>query len=263
MATFQKVERQRLSEQVAAAIEEAIISGTYPVGSRLPSEQSLADQFAVSRNVVREATKMLKERGLIDILSGSGLYVARPNPEATSNALGRYLWLLGAQAPVKSLYEVRRVLEGANVDLAARKAEGHDLEAMEACLERLERHAGSIEQWVEADLDFHLCVAAATQNPLFRMLLEPLVDQLRGVIAEGYVTPDATAVGLEAHRDIYQHIRAGRADEAYRAMMDHLHDSEERVQSFLAGRARDGSSVAGTTDHRPVRRGARGAPAPA
>jgi GntR family transcriptional repressor for pyruvate dehydrogenase complex len=226
-----------LSEKVAGAIEEAIVSGTYPVGSRLPSEQALADQFAVSRNVVREAFKMLMERGLLDILSGSGAYVSRPNSEATSNALGRYLRLMGSQMPVGSLYEVRRVLEGSNVRLASQRADQQGLETMETCLARMERHEGSIERWVEADLDFHLAIAAATHNPLFRMLLEPLVDQLRGVIAEGYLTEGATTTGREAHQGIYRYISERRPDDAYRAMMEHLHDSEARVESFLAKRS--------------------------
>lgn len=237
MATFQRVERQRLSEKVAAAIEDAILSGTYPVGSRLPSEQALADQFAVSRNVVREAFKTLMERGLLDILSGSGAYVSQPNSEATSNALGRYFRLTGSQMPVGALYEVRRVLEGSNVRLASQRADQQGLETMETCLARMAWHEGSIERWVEADLDFHLAIAAATRNPLFRMLLEPLVDQLRGVIAEGYLTEGATTTGCEAHQGIYRSISERRPDDAYSAMIQHLHDSEARVESFLAKRS--------------------------
>src|SRR5436190_7356616 len=114
MKTFEKVERKRLPEQVAGEIEEAIIGGTFGVGSQLPSEQNLADQFGVSRNVVREAFKFLKERGLIEIHNGSGAYVCQPSGEATSNALGRYIRLLGAESSISALYEARRTLESAN-----------------------------------------------------------------------------------------------------------------------------------------------------
>src|SRR3954447_11094963 len=110
MKTFNKISRKRLPDMVAGEIEEAIIDGTFAIGTQLPSEQQLATQFGVSRNVVREAFKFLKERGLIEILNGSGAYVSQPSSEATSNALGRYIRLLGAQSSIAALYEARRVL---------------------------------------------------------------------------------------------------------------------------------------------------------
>src|SRR5690349_10707602 len=117
MKTFKKIERRPLSERVASEIEESIITGTFRVGSQLPSEQRLADQFGVSRNVVREAFKVLRERGLIEIQNGSGAYVRRPDSGITSDALGRYIRLMGAETSIEALYETRRILEGATARL--------------------------------------------------------------------------------------------------------------------------------------------------
>ena len=72
MPHFEKVAKPRLSQLVANQLEEAIISGAFDIGARLPSEQTLANQFGISRNVVREAFKILQERALIEIVSGSG-----------------------------------------------------------------------------------------------------------------------------------------------------------------------------------------------
>src|SRR4051794_40347620 len=144
MKTFQKIERKRLPELVANQIEEAIIAAEHPVGSQLPSEQQLANQFGVSRNVVREAFKFLKERGLISIVNGSGAYVSQPSTEPTSSALGRYIRLLGAHESIEMLYEARRLLEGTNARLAALRADSRDLQTLAACLQRMQEHAGSI-----------------------------------------------------------------------------------------------------------------------
>src|SRR4051794_16158591 len=206
MKTFQKIERKRLPELVANQIEEAIIAGEYPVSSQLPSEQQLANQFGVSRNVVREAFKFLKERGLISIMNGSGAYVSRPSSEQTSSALGRYMRLLGAHDSIEMLYEARHLLEGANVRLAALRADANDLQTLSECLQRMREHAGSIERWSEADLDFHLAIAKATHNPFLAVLLEPFVDQLRGVIAEGYLVPGAVERGLQAHIKLFNYL---------------------------------------------------------
>src|SRR5260221_37536 len=116
MGFFKRVAQIRLPELVASQIEEAIINGTFGIGTQLPSEQQLAEDFGVSRNVVREAFKFLKERGLIDILNGSGAYVCQPSSEATSNALGRYIRLIGAHSAIDSLYEARRTSAGKKIE---------------------------------------------------------------------------------------------------------------------------------------------------
>lgn len=228
---FTKLPRKPLPEVVASEIEEAIITGIFAVGNQLPSEQQLADQFGVSRNVVREAYKFLKERGLIEILNGSGAYVLRPSPAATSDALGRYIRLLGAYQSITALYEARRLLEGSNVRLAAERGDAQDHQYLDECLQRMEEHAGLIERWSEADLDFHLGIAKATHNPFLRLLLEPLVDQLRGVIAEGYIVPGAVERGLEAHRNLYQLIKNRDGEGAYMVIIEHLRDSESRIEA--------------------------------
>jgi len=229
--SFQKIERLRLSEQVANTIEEAILSGSFGIGSNLPSEQRLADQFGVSRNVVREALKFLQERGLIRILNGSGAFVAPPDAGITSSALGRYLRLTGAYSSIQNLYEARRTIEGTNARLAAERADEQDLEILADCIRRMQEHAGSIEKWSQADLEFHLAVAKATHNPFMGILLEPLVDPLRGVIAEGYRVPGATDKGLEAHIRLYECIKNRDSEGAYQAIMEHLHDSEARIKN--------------------------------
>jgi GntR family transcriptional repressor for pyruvate dehydrogenase complex len=96
----------------------------------------------------------------------------------------------------------------------------------------MRQHAGSIEKWTEADLDFHLAIAKATHNPFFSVLLEPLVNQLRRVIAEGYLVPGAVGTGLEAHTRLYECIKNRDPEGAYNAIMDHLHDSEVRVKTY-------------------------------
>jgi DNA-binding FadR family transcriptional regulator len=234
MKSFPRVERRRLSETVAGQLEEAILSGDFQTGHRLPAEQALADQFGVSRNVVREAFKMLQERGLIEVLNGSGAYVARPNTLATSNALARYLRLLGANSSVKALYEVRKIIEGSNARLAAERADADDLARMAVCLDQMQSNMDSIERWSAADLDFHQAVAQATHNPFLSAILQPLVEQLRGMIAEGYLVPGAVQTGLEAHQRLYGCIAEHDPEAALQAMLDHLQDSEMRVETVLA-----------------------------
>ena len=231
---FKKVERQRLSQSVAGELEEAILAGRFEIGSRLPSEQALADQFGVSRNVIREALKMVQTHGLVNILNGAGVFVAQPNTGTTRAALGRYLRLAGLDSSLGSLYETRKIIEGANARLAAERAQEQDLAALATCLERMNASTASMDQWTEADLDFHLGIAHAAHNPFLSMILEPLVGQLHDVIAEGYRVPGAVQTGSKGHQRIFKGIVEHDADAAEHAMLHHLQDSQNRILSLVA-----------------------------
>jgi DNA-binding FadR family transcriptional regulator len=232
MKQFSKIHSKRLPELVADKIEAAIVAGDFEVDSQLPSELQLASQFDVSRNVIREAFKYLQERGLIAIVNGSGAYVSRPSAAPASSALGRYIRLLGAHESIEALYEARRILEGENARLAALRARSEDIALLEDCLRRMSEGADHIATWSQADLDFHLAIAEATHNPFLRVLLEPLVDQLRGVMAEGYLVPGAVERGFAAHVRLMEAIKAQDAEAAYQAIMDHLSDSEARLENI-------------------------------
>ena len=66
---------RKLYQQVASTLASAVADGQYSVGSRLPSERDLADEFGVSRPTVREAMIALEIRGIVEIRQGSGVYV--------------------------------------------------------------------------------------------------------------------------------------------------------------------------------------------
>ena len=81
------VKRQTLAEQVAEAIEESILAGEWAGGDVLPTEPELSLQFDVSRAVIRDATKMLSAKGLVDVRHGRGVFVTESQSQAFGEAL--------------------------------------------------------------------------------------------------------------------------------------------------------------------------------
>lgn len=65
-----------LHTQLQQQIRELILSGEYPVGSRLPSENQLQQHLSVSRNTVRQALNSIESEGLIERIPGKGTFVA-------------------------------------------------------------------------------------------------------------------------------------------------------------------------------------------
>src|SRR5215831_170236 len=116
---------RKLRDEIADRIAEAIIAGHYPTGEYLPNEQQLAQRFGVSRTVIREATRTLGARGLVDVQQGRGVLVTRGQTEAVSVILDTEL--RRERGTLTHLVEVRRMLETAVVALAAERATDQDL----------------------------------------------------------------------------------------------------------------------------------------
>ncbi len=77
----EQVKKQTLSDQLAERVQTAILAGEFAPGDSLPTEPELAEQFGVSRAVVRDATRLLMARGLVDVQHGKGVFITDPeNP---------------------------------------------------------------------------------------------------------------------------------------------------------------------------------------
>ena len=76
-----------MAEQMAGSIQELILGGDLQSGVALPTEPELADQFGVSRAVVRDATRILMARGLVEVRHGRGVFVTPPNNDSFGEAL--------------------------------------------------------------------------------------------------------------------------------------------------------------------------------
>ena len=223
------VSRRRLYQQIADDIERLILNGTFEAGTRLPSEQELSEHYGVSRNVIREALKSLKGVGLVSIRTGSGTYVRRPSMEQVTDALTRYVKHRLDEFSIRDFYEIRRMIEPENARLAAQRASEDDILAIQLQIKTMEESQDDIAVWSDADINYHLSIASATQNPLVVNILNTLIDPLRAVISVGYTEPEGTNAGLEAHHRIADAIQSGSGEEAYQAMLTHLIDSEQRL----------------------------------
>src|SRR5687767_8999055 len=113
-----------LANAVAAELVDRIVRGVYAPGTPLPPEPALCDTFSVSRTVVREAVKMLQEKGLVQVRQGSGTTVTSPT---TWNMLDDLILKASIAQDDKldildDLVVTRRLLESDMANVAARVA---------------------------------------------------------------------------------------------------------------------------------------------
>ncbi|MCC7354511.1 MAG: FadR family transcriptional regulator [Anaerolineae bacterium] len=225
------LKRELLFERVAQELANLILTGELKAGTKLPSEHNLAQQFGVSRNVVREGLRSLIEQGLVVVRAGSGVYVRVPDESKVVDAFSRYMQLNRTENWVDELYEVRRTLEADIAALAAERATEEDVKALEDALASMHAHTDDPRQWALADWDFHKALARATHNTLFPLLLEPLYEQVLRAFEEGWYYPKAYESGLRFHAEILKQMRAHHAKAVREAMLAHLQVSYLEVSN--------------------------------
>ncbi|MER7250797.1 FadR/GntR family transcriptional regulator [Kribbella sp. NPDC000426] len=203
-AAMKKVERVSLVETVGTQLREEITDGRWAVGERIPSETELVEQLGVSRASVREAVRGLVHAGLLATRQGDGTYVTAR--DATDVAIRRRLGV----AEQSDVLEVRRGLDIVAAGLAASRRTRTDIRELAKALgaRAAAGEAGYEARFVSADVEFHLCVARASHNPvlieLYTSFARALAESVRDdkclqVFARGEDTwHEALAAAIEA-----------------------------------------------------------------
>lgn len=205
-----------------------ITSGDLEPGERLPSERELADRLQVSRNVIREASKVLEARGLVSIQTGSGVYVADVEPHTFTRSLG--LYVQRAQTSVAHIFEVRWILEVETARLAALHASPQHIRDLEGSIAAMNDAVADLDAFAAADIGFHQLLAHASQNPLLAILLDSMTDLLREQSRRASALPDAQQNALDHHRRIFRAVRSRSGVLASQAMRNHLTDGWKYIK---------------------------------
>lgn len=224
------IKRTNLYEAVTEKIEYMMIDGSLPLGTKLPSEQAMADYFYVSRNVIREAYKTLRERGLIEVKNGEGAIVKKPEPSMLSDMLRRMLALESVN--FKDLYELRSALEVNACKLFIRKITDEKMQGLNGIFDKMQTDIENQDEWVQLDLDFHRYIVKASENEILYRFYKPVLAALRYIFTASWQIPGAKEKGLNAHRAILQAITEGNERTACDCMEKHLSESLKDIEKY-------------------------------
>jgi GntR family transcriptional repressor for pyruvate dehydrogenase complex len=233
---FQAVQRDlSLAEKVTRQIESMIIADNLQFGDRLPPERELAQQFGVSRTVVRQAIHSLAAKGMLEARPRGGTVVRRPTAEAVAQSLHLFLRSGEAHLDYRKVHEIRRLLEIEIAGLAALRRTDDDLARLAANLSEAMTLLADRNpiNFARIDIAFHALLARATQNELFELLLDSLTEIMIEVRRSAFAVPDTPARALRMHRAIFAQIQASDAQGARQAMGAHLVEAEETQRQVL------------------------------
>lgn len=230
--------RQSLSEQVAIAILEALVDRRLKPGEALPPAAELAEQFGVSRTVVREAIADLMGRGVIARVLSREPIVSMPGPDQLRELLRIRISHDGVT--MDSLVELRLPLEVQSARLAASRRTTEQLSSIEEALETLASEEGEAG-FQEADVQLHREIALASGNLLIPLVLDSVTGLLHDFRQAWYATQRAEGKLpelVEEHRRIVDAIRSQDPEGAGAAMSDHLLTGLEKIHRREPPRAK-------------------------
>lgn len=211
---------RRLRGAIANRLGIAILSGEYAPGDVLSSEVQFSEELDVSRSAYREAIQVLTAKGLVE-----------SRPKAGTRVLPRHRWNLldpdvlswaFAGEPdidlVRSLFELRGVVEPAAAALAAARRTPADVKAMRDALAAMARLSLATEEGRSADRDFHDAILVATRNPALVVLSSSIGAAVNQTTLFKQRARGLPRDPIPDHRRVLDAIAAGDADAAQAAM---------------------------------------------
>ncbi len=218
---YEAIQSERLYSKIVDQIQRRILAGELREGDQLPSERELADQFHVSRTAVREAVKALSEKGLVQIRPGRGTFVTNGTLQVVRDSLDRMV-RIGQLDSTGDLVEVREIIEPEIAALAAARAGQEHIVALQEAVKIMDQSLDNANAYIEADLDFHLALAEATQNMMILTLIDSIIDLLREQRARIFHVEGGPQRGQIYHKRILDAVIRHDTTAACEAMQAHL-----------------------------------------
>jgi DNA-binding FadR family transcriptional regulator len=231
---YDRIERTRVFERIAAQIERRILSGELRHGDYLGSERELSEQFGASRTAVREALKTLAQRGLVDMRPGRGTMVVDGTSQAMRHSL-HLMMRIGSQHGPEHLIEVREIIEPEMAALAAERAGDEHLAAMRMAYETMEHTLDDADAFIAADNAFHRAVARGSGNPLILALMDSIVDLLSDQRKMIFAVRGGPERGQQHHKRVMVAIATKDPEAARNSMREHLKQVRADTRQALLG----------------------------
>jgi GntR family transcriptional repressor for pyruvate dehydrogenase complex len=213
------IRAEDLTENVVRQIKGSILRGVIKPGEQLPPERELAALLKISRGSLRQALKALQIMGVLEVIHGSGTYLADAAEAILRDPEDLLVPLRGHS--FAEMYEARRAMEAESAASAALRATEQDLQKMHSEIEAMRKSLTNTRRFIERDKAFHHHIAIASGNSVFIWFIE----LLQKVLAQGqliHARSERMHILIDEHLRILNAIEAREPDIARHEMLSHL-----------------------------------------
>jgi GntR family transcriptional repressor for pyruvate dehydrogenase complex len=179
---FQAAKQTKVFQDVVGQIQEAILDGRLTTGQTLPAERQLKETFNISRGTLREALRVLEQKGLIEIKLGvgGGSVVKAVDTDQISESLG--LLIRSQQVSLNHLAQFREDVEGIVAAHAAENRAAEDIRKLKDLLHKadncVKKGTSQRNAFIDIDKQIHMTMARITGNPVYISVLHSIHDNI-------------------------------------------------------------------------------------
>ena len=217
-----EIKIKKASDTVSDYIESLINQNEYLPGDRLPTIKEWAERLNVSVGTIREATHILKTKGLIEVRQGEGTFVRKVDLKEIAPIMNIALVQMD---DLKELMDFRNIIEIGAVQLAAQNRTLEDLQEMKRVLE--EMNTEDKEKREETDFLFHCAIAKASHNSLLLFLFQSYSPAIKSLMHRYCI--DLSDHNWNDHNLIFQGIEKQDTQQAIQNMEKHLTEAKQRA----------------------------------
>jgi len=222
---FIKAKQSRVFQDVVEQIQDAIMSGKLEPGSKLPAERELKDMFNTSRGTLREALRVLEQKGLIEIKLGvsGGAIIKRIDTGIMMESMA--LLIRSGEVSLEHLAEFRIKTEGTIAELATQRATKKDIKELEKLFNRAKAYyeQSDWENFLKTDEKMHTYIGIMTRNPVFQFVQKTIHDNIHLYYNEYLpMAQDRSLENLMDFKKIIEAMKAGEAVTASDIIRDHI-----------------------------------------
>lgn len=229
--SIQSIQKHNVVNAVFDQIKEKLLDGSWAPGSKLPSEAELAASFNVSRVSIRSAVQRLRDLGIVVTQQGRGSFVSK-NLNKQS--------LLSEPQPIMHLSReefhdmmiFRQTVEFKCMELAVKNATAEDIAALEQALNRMLVNKDDYKKYSQADFDFHLAIAKASQNKVFYNVMSSIKDIYYYYLEELNRALGITLESVEAHIKVFMAIKNRDSSTAVSVLNDAMSGNVTAIEKL-------------------------------
>ena len=234
---FKPARKERILQDVILQIEEAIIKGDLEIGAKLPSERDLQAKFQTSRATIREALRVLEQKGLLTIRKGSsgGSFVDQQSGAKIGESLELLIRL--GEVTLTQLFDFRSNIEAMAFEAAVHKATEFNIKKIKKKFFRLEKayekRKNNLDEFFNIELKMHEDVLELSQNPLYQWVLGTIIATTWKIMHLLPHTEDAMEESLLDWRDIIEAMENKNSQKASTVIRSHLLSYYRIYQKYL------------------------------
>jgi DNA-binding FadR family transcriptional regulator len=239
VVVFKKQKTVSLVDSLVRQLEDTILSGKFKPGEKLPSSSKLEKALGASRGTLREALRILQQKGLVESRVGvkGGVFVREANFDPVTDGIGQLIHR--KKISIEDLSEFRQVIEGGLIRSVAARISNQDIEVLSKFLPAFEketqRGADGWHGFLEIEVQLRKELIRIAANPLYDAVLTPIHENIFGYA--GYYISGEDANVKEAHEDWTQIIKAltrGEIEKSVDFTCEHIRRYARRMKQGMA-----------------------------